>query len=206
MTEIDEIADDIWTRAEEQIEALYLAGSRAVGAETKGSDYDFFGVVNEDYRFEKEKKLNQGLTEKYDEEIRLRGLSLGELNGGKQKSIITKYNPISVILKSFPNWKHLRGKEYSLEDFKVEPATAEEEARFYLDVLENNRSKAEKDELPMPFEDYVKNVLRLIGAEEQLEGENFTQDFEKMAERAPDHAKELAEICLVFRKTGSIEE
>ncbi len=205
MSSVEEIAEDIWTRLEGKVESLYLAGSRAIGAEEKHSDFDFFGIVNEDYSFDEERKLNQELSQKYGEVIRFRGISLDELEGEAQRGIITKYVPLSIILKSFSGWKHLRGREYSLEDFRVKSADAEEEIKFYLQILEEYRKKAEEEKLPMPFEDYVKNVIRLVGAEEQIEGEEFTQDFEEIVERAPGHVVELAEICLRFRKTGEID-
>ncbi len=201
---IKQMADEIWDRLQGRIESLYLGGSRAVGVEMEGSDYDFFGIVNENYDFNEEKELNRELSKKYNEEIRLRGISLGELNGGNQRGIITKHIPISIVLKSFPNWEHLKGRVYRLGDFEIEPASSEEEAGFYIETLEKFREEAENDELPFPFEDYVKNVLRLIGAEEQIRGESSTQNFEKMAKRAPEHAKKLAEICIRYRKTGEI--
>ncbi|GEM_PF-3094269 len=205
MAEIQEIAEDIWSRLEGNIEALYLAGSRAVDAEEMHSDFDFFGIVDEEYNFDEERSLNKELSEKYGEVIRFRGLSLKELNGGGQRGIITNYVPMSVVIKPFPNWEHLKGKKYSLEDFDVEAASPKEEAQFYVKTLREKREKAEEEELPMPFEDYVKNVLRLMGAEEQLQGKDFTQDFEKIVKRAPEHAEELAQICLNFRKTGEMD-
>lgn len=203
---IEQLADEIWKELQGRVESLYLGGSRAVGAETESSDYDFFGIVNEKYDFNEEKELNGELSEKYGEEIRFRGISLGELKGGDQKGIITEPIPLPVVLKSFPNWKHLKGKKHRLEDFEVEPASPEEEADFYVETLEKFRENAEKNKIPFPFEDYVKNVLRLIGAEEQMEGEDFTQDFEKIAEGAPEHAEELAEICIRFRRTGEMDK
>jgi len=205
MTEAEDIADDIWRRLEGEVEALYLAGSRAIGAEERHSDYDFFGLVNRRYSFDEERKLNQELSHKYDEVIRFRGISLQELNGGEQKGVITKHVPLPVILKSFSNWKHLKGKEYSLEDFEIKPASPEEEAEFYITVLKDYRKKAEQEELPFPFEDYVKNVIRLIGAEEQIQGGRFTQDFTEIVDRCPAHVKELGEMCLRFRGTGDID-
>lgn len=136
--------------------------------------------------------------------MKFRGLSLDELNGKGQKGIITQFVPISIIIKSFPFWKHLRGKDYSLDDFEVDPASVQEEVEFYMRLLSENVEKAKHGDLPMPFEDYVKNVIRLIGAEEQIRGEDFTLDFEKIVNRAPEHAEELADICLRFRKTGKM--
>lgn len=206
MSLINKIVTDILRELEDSIESLYLGGTRAIGAEKPGSDYDFFAIVNEKYDFDKEEDINDRLSNKYDKKIRLRGLCLNEMNGGKQRGTITRYIPVPIMLKSFNKWVHLAGKEYSLNDFETEPATVKEEIEFYINKLKDLRKAAERGELAMPFGDYVKCALRLIGAEGQSRGQAFRLDFEKIVKDASPKAKELANICLEQRKTGKIDK
>lgn len=189
----------------EGTKSVYLGGSRAYGSEKEGSDWDFFGIVNEDYDFGRESQLNEELSDIYDQNIKFRGISLEELNEGEQKGILTLHIPVEIVLKSFRFWEHLAGIKYEKEDFEVDPATNEEEKKFYLKRIKTNRMKAEKGELPFSFEDYVKTVLLLIGIRQVKDGKKYTMNYEKIKDRSKGKDRKLAEICIKYRKTGEID-
>ncbi len=202
---IKRIAEDILEKTE-GIESIYFGGSRAYGSEKEGSDWDLFGIVNEDYDFGKESHLNRELSDSYDREINFRGISLEELNGGEQKGVLTRHIPLNVILKSFRFWDHLTGKKYSLEDFKLDPATDEQEKKFYLNRITKYREEAEKGDIPFLFEDYVKTVLLLIGVRQVMDNKDYTMDYERIGKRSEGDEKELASMCMRYRKTGDIDK
>lgn len=130
------VARDIKNLAD-GVRSIYLGGSRAYGAGKAGSDWDFFGVVDSQYNFENERKLNAKLSNKYSQEIRFRGISLKEVNGGQQRGVLTRHIPVQIIMKSFRFWKHLDGTKYRLEDFGVSPASAKQEIKFYIKRIRN---------------------------------------------------------------------
>jgi predicted nucleotidyltransferase len=188
------------------VDSVYLAGSRAYGGETEYSDWDIFGIVDSNYDFSSEEELNKKLSEKSGREIRFRGISAQELQGGEQKGIITRYVPIEVLIKSFPRWKHLAGDDHSLDDFKVKYASVQEEKTFYIRRLTKNREKAERGDLPFPFGDYVKTVLLLTNICQVGRGEEYTLNYQEIAARSSGIEKKLASLCVNFRNSHQIDK
>jgi predicted nucleotidyltransferase len=183
----------------EGVDTVYLGGSRAYGGETESSDWDFFGVVDSNYGFDREENLNKRLSEEVGRDIQFRGISVRELQDGDQEGIITKYVPIEVLMKSFSSWIHLAGENYSLDDFKVKPASIQEEKGFYIQRLTKNRDKAEEEDLPFPFRDYVKTVLLLINSNQVSKGAEYTLNYQKIAARSSGVERKLASLCMNFR-------
>ena len=188
------------------VQSIYLGGSRAYGAEKAGSDWDFFGVVDSQYDFGDEKKLNEKLSDKYSQEIRFRGISLEELNGGQQRGVLTKHIPVQIIMKSFRFWKHLDGTKYRLENFEVSPASAKQELKFHIKRIRNYEQEAIDGQLPFPFEDYLKTVLLLISAKQQTEGKDYTLNYKRIQERSNGLDKMLADKCMRYRNEGEIDK
>jgi len=188
------------------VHSVYLGGSRAYGGETESSDWDLFGIVDSSYDFSSEEELNKKLSEEFGREIRFRGINVQEPQDGEQKGIITRYVPIEVLMKSFPGWKHLAGENYSLDDFKVKPASIQQEKSFYIRRLTKNREKAEKEDLPFPFEDYVKTVLLLTNVCQVGRGEDYTLNYQEIAARSSGIEKKLASLCVNFRNSHQIDK
>jgi len=199
------VARDIKNLAD-GVQSIYLGGSRAYGAGKAGSDWDFFGVVDSQYNFENEKKLNAKLSDKYSQEIRFRGISLKELNGGQQRGVLTRHIPVQIIMKSFRFWKHLDGTKYRLENFEVSPASAKQEIKFHIKRIRNYEQEAIDGQLPFPFEDYLKTVLLLISAKQQTEGKDYTLNYKMIQERSNGLDKMLADKCMRYRNEGEIDK
>jgi hypothetical protein len=190
----------------EGVRAVYLGGSRVQGGETDSSDWDFFGIVDSNYDFDREDELNENLSSKYDSKIRFRGISIQELNGGNQKGVLTQYIPIEILIKSFSKWKHLGGKSYSLNHFELKPASIQTEMRFYLERLSNYRKEAENSSLPFPFDDYVKTVLLLINIQQVIRGEGYTLNYQKIAKRSSEEEEKLTSLCIEYRNSNQIDK
>lgn len=122
--------------------SLYLAGSRTNSSRVEDSDWDFFGLVNDDFSQEKEDEINYMLERNFKQEVNFRAIYISELEGGKQKGILTKYIPVEILVKAMPQWEHIDGEKYSQEDFKIKPATPSEEIEFYIGRLKDFRQKA----------------------------------------------------------------
>ncbi len=86
--------------------SLYLGGTVPSEDRIQSSDIDTLGIVEWDFDFTEEEKVNCYLRGCLKEEIGInstfRGITLSELNGGKQKGIITKWVPIRILIKRLP--------------------------------------------------------------------------------------------------------
>lgn len=201
------IAERVWDKVGSMnLKSLYLGGSRAAGSDIKSSDVDLFGIVQDFYDFEKEEKINEELSKDFELEIKFRGIAWKELQGGEKKGILTKYVPLEIVLKAFDTWKHLKGKEYTLDDFEVKPADPNTEGKYYLKRLKSDMEAAQKNNLPYDFMDFIKTTLLLIGVEEQFkEAYSFSIDYNLIKIRAEGDAKKLAERCMNYRKNRKLE-
>jgi len=96
--------------------SLYLAGIVPSKDQITSSDIDIFGIVESDFDFQEEEKVNCYLRIYLAKEMGIetifRGIALSELNGGKQKGTITKWIPIRILIKRLPFFQHLWEKKF----------------------------------------------------------------------------------------------
>lgn len=198
----EKISSFVWKDVE-GVKALYLAGSRAVGCETSRSDWDFFGITDELYDYERESDLNDQLSSRFEADVRFRAICHAALLGGSPKGVLCKYIPLRVLLRSFPEWKHLRGESFRLDDFSIEVASDQDAVRFHKGRLKQYFEKARTDALPFPFADYVKSIFLWIGARQALRGHEMTMSYVDIAVRA-DEQEKLARLCLQYREGSDV--
>lgn len=203
---IGQLSEEIWKALDGKINTLYFSGSRVYGAHVKSSDIDFFGIVNDKYDFSKEEALNKELSEKTGERVNFRGISLHELEGGNQQGTITKYVPLSILLRGFPLWKYVKGEDYALKEFKIKPANPKEELKRNVERLKEYRQAAEQNKLPFRFGDYLKTFLMSVEAIQEIKGQPYTLNYGEVAKRETDpEIRHIAKQCMKYRKGQEID-
>jgi len=110
--QIDRIREVIIKKLKDKgLLSLYLGGTVPSRDRIPSSDIDTLGLVESAFDFKEEEKVNRYLRGCLKEEIGIdstfRGVALSELNGGKQKGVITKWVPIRILIKRLPFFKHL---------------------------------------------------------------------------------------------------
>lgn len=188
--------------------SIYLGGSRAGNYELPDSDYDFFVLVNSDYDYEKEiaffgkfekthKFRNNPISLKFNADIRVRGLSLSELNNQGQKGNLTKYIPIRLLLLSFSHWKHIWGKVYSISEFKVKPCNLNEEYRYEVEKIKKLKQSVREGKTPLSY--FVKSVMLIANIENLLKGFDFTPNYIEIDKRFSNDPDHIVHKCLAIR-------
>ncbi|MFH7882653.1 MAG: hypothetical protein QW140_02970 [Candidatus Aenigmatarchaeota archaeon] len=174
----------------EDLICLYWVGSSLYGSMKKRSDIDVFGIVKEDFDFIKEDKVNNYLKKnfekKYKIEARFRGITISELEGGEQKGRLTKWIPISILIKSLSRGKVLYGK-YDWKKCKVKPVPLKQEGWHYIGLIEYfiplYRKNYREAESQFKFKDFIKLAYWLANVELQLEGYEYTPNFKEIEKR-----------------------
>lgn len=174
----------------EDLICLYWVGSSLYGSMKKRSDIDVFGIVKDDFDFTKEDEVNEYLKENFEKkhkiEARFRGITISELEGGEQKGRLTKWVPISILIKSLSRGKIIYGK-YDWNKCKVKPMPLKQEGWHYIGLIEHfiplYRKDYAKTESQFKFKDFIKLAYWLANVELQLEGYEYTPNFKEIEKR-----------------------
>lgn len=154
--------------------SLYVAGTILTKDRTPKSDIDIFGIVESNFDFNEENRINEIFDAKKQElcggiEARFRGIPICSLEGGEQKGVIKFFKPERFI-KKLPFFKHVWGKEFNFyKDFPIKPMTLKEEALLLIEQIESSIKALRANTEKFPFQDFPKHVIELIRVEAQKE-------------------------------------
>ncbi len=151
--------------------SLYLSGTILTKDRVKLSDIDLFGIVSPDFDIIKEEnKINSDFEKKSKIlcggfETRFRAIGIDELNKGKPRGVIAKYIGLDILIKQFPFFKKLWGKDLDFSKFKVKPIKPKQEAKIHIKTIELFLKKLKKGEELFPIQNFPKSVLFLARVE-----------------------------------------
>jgi len=208
--QIDRIKEIIVQKLKDKgLISLYLGGTVPSEDIIPSSDIDIFGVVEQDFNFEEEERLNSHLTKYLAKEIgievRFRGITLSELNGGKQKGTITKWVPIRILVKRLPFLKHLWGKKFDFSEFRVKRYSPQQEAKVQIKSMRRNIESIRKGTQGFPIRDITKHLLSLIALEAEVEnGFAFHPSYEKLAKYL-EKKGHIVHRAIALRKQAEID-
>lgn len=154
--------------------SLYVAGTILTRDRTPHSDIDIFGIVESNFDFNEENRINALFDAKKQElcggiETRFRGIPICSLEGGEQKGVIKFFKPERFI-KKLPFFKHVWGKKFNFyKDFPIKPISLKEEALLLIEQIESSVKALRANLERFPFQDFPKHVIELIRVEAQKE-------------------------------------
>ena len=189
--------------------SLYLGGTVPSWDRIPSSDIDTLGIVESDFDFKEEEKVNCYLRGCLEEEIGIdstfRGVTLSELNGGKQKGIITKWVPIRILIKRLPFFKHLWGKEFDFSEFQVKRYEPQQEAKVQIKNIRRKIESLREGTEGFPIRDITKHLLSLIALEAEVEyGFIFDPSYDKLAKHLEKEKGHIAHRAMELRKEPEI--
>ncbi len=208
--QIDRIKEVIVQKLENKgLISLYLGGTVLSRDRIPLSDIDTLGIVESDFDFKEEEKVNCYLRGCLKEEIGIhstfRGITLSELNGGKQKGIITKWIPIRILIKRLPFFKHLWGKEFCFSEFRVDRCKPQQEAKVQIKNIRRNIESIREGTEGFPLRDITKHLLSLIALEAEIEyGFTFDPSYEKLAKHLEKEKGHIVHRAMALRKKPQI--
>jgi hypothetical protein len=164
--QIDRVKEVIVQRLKDKgLISLYLAGTVPSKDQITSSGIDIFGIVESEFDFQEEEKVNCYIRIYLVKEIGIeaifRGITLSELNGGKQKGTITKWIPIRILIKRFPFFQHLWGTEFDFSEFRVKRYEPQQEAKVQIKNIRRNIESIRKRTQGFPIRDITKHLLRI---------------------------------------------
>ncbi len=191
------------------LSSLYLGGTVPSRDRIPSSDIDTLGIVESAFDFKEEEKVNRYLRGCLKEEIGIdstfRGVTLSELNGGKQKGIITKWVPIRILIKRLPFFKHLWGKEFDFSKFQVKRKEPQQRAKVQTKNIRRNMTSLRTGPQEVPIRDITKHLLSLIALEAEVEyGFTFNPSYEKLAEHLQGEKGHIVHQAMALRKKPQI--
>lgn len=189
--------------------SLYLGGTVPSRDRIPSSDIDTLGIVESNFDFKKEQKVNCYLRGRLRKEIGIdstfRGITLSELNGGKQKGIITKWVPIRILIKRLPFFRHLWGKELDFSEFEVKRYSPQQEAQVQVKNIRRNIESLREGTQGFPIRDITKHLLSLIALEAEVEyGFTFDPSYEKLAKYLEKEEGHIVHRVMELRKEPEI--
>ncbi len=208
--QIDRIREVIIKKLKDKgLLSLYLGGTVPSKDRIPSSDIDTLGIVESAFDFEEEEKVNRYLRGCLEEEVGIdstfRGVTLSELNGGKQKGIVTKWVPIRILIKRLPFFKHLWGKEFDFSKFQVRRYEPQQEAKVQIKNIRRNIESLRKGTQEFPIRDITKHLLSLIALEAEVEhGFTFDPSYEKLAKHLEREKRHVVHQAMAVRKRPQI--
>lgn len=185
----------------ECIHALYIGGSIKPQDRIKKSDIDIIGIVNEDFPDDLEAKINKELKESLKEiKCKLRVIYLSELQGGKQKSFISKLLPIRLFIRRIPSFPLIWGKPLKIED-TIGPYTFKEEIEIQIKLIKKYIINTKSDEKQIPFEWIPKAVLYLAALElVVVKKTEYSTSFSEIQNQLNDDKDHIVHDSIKIRK------
>jgi len=185
--------------------SLYLAGTVPSKDQITSSDIDIFGIVESEFDFQEEEKVNCYLRMYLAKEIRIevifRGITLSELNGGKQKGTITRWIPIRILIKRLPFLQHLWGKEFDFSEFRLKRYEPQQEAKVQIKNIRRNIESLREGTEGFPIRDITKHLLSLIALEAEIEYSfSFDPSYEKLAKHLEKEKEHIIHRAMALRK------
>ena len=189
--------------------SLYLAGTVPGRDRIPSSDIDILGIVEPDFDFQEEEKVNCCLRGCLREKIGIgstfRGITLSELNGGKQKGTITKWVPIRILMKRLLFFKYLWGKELDFSEFQVKRYSPQQEAKVQIKNIRRNIQSLREGTQGFPIRDITKHLLSLIALEAEIEYDfTFDPSYEKLAKHLEKEKGHIVHRAMALRKKPQI--
>jgi len=208
--QIDRIKEAIIKKLKDKgLISLYLGGTVPSRDRIPSSDIDILGIVEPDFDFKEEEKVNCYLRGCLKEEIGIdstfRGITLSELNGGKQKGIITKWVPIRILIKRLPFFKYFWGREFCFSKFRVDRYKPQQEAKLQIKNIRRNIESLREGTEGFPIRDITKHLLSLIALEAEVEyGFIFDPSYDKLAKHLEKEKGHIAHRAMELRKEPEI--
>lgn len=208
--QINRVKDVIVDRLKDKgLLSLYLGGTVPSTDRIPSSDIDTLGIVESAFDFKEEEKVNRYLRGCLKEEIGIdttfRGITLSELNGGRQKGIITKWVPIRILIKRLPFFKHLWGKEFCFSKFQVKRYEPQQEARVQIKNIRKNIESLREGTQGFPIRDITKHLLSLIALEAEIEyGFIFDPSYDKLVKHLEKENGHIVHRAMALRKKPQI--
>jgi len=208
--QIDKIKEVIIQKLKDKgIISLYLGGTVPSEDRIPSSDIDVLGVVEPNFNFKEEEKLNSHLTKYLAKEIGIevtfRGITLSELNGGKREGTITRWVPIRILIKRLPFFKYLSGKKLDFSEFRVKRYDPQQEAKVQIKNIRRNIESLREETEGFPLRDITKHLLSLIALEAEIEyGFTFDPSYEKLAKHLEKEKGHIVHRAMALRKKPQV--
>ena len=184
---LDFSSDYINNYLRNELISLYIGGSILDKEDRlENSDVDLFGIVNEDFDFKHEDKINDYFKEfknsvYYGFEIKFRALPISSLKEGEKKGVI-KYFNLELFLKKLSYFKHLGGKKFNFEkEFLKKPVDYKSIALDLIKKIRKSIKDISEGNEQFPINDFPKHVMELIRVELVIyKGIEFNQGYKKL--------------------------
>ena len=179
--------------------AIYLWGSITTDEfDSKTSDIDAIGIVEEDTSIQEKDTVNQSISAKLSQ-LKINFLYPSELNGGPTRDTIASFIPVECILYDMNFWIHVAGTFFKREDFVLGRRSIDEVIAASLSSIK------ERFLLKIKKEDYVyfiKAVAKLCYFIHQKEQNPKPFRYHDLVSDSSNETRTICESIFLIKESG----